>query len=75
MTDPELERRNADLENALENLLEAFEDIGGKPFIEVILTTSDGTEVVPMECSPEVAELVEVAEELLFGGSADAEEG
>ena len=78
MTQREMETRIAELEIALENLLELFEPEGTGYEIEVI----DSSLEVPPDTEYTMyalldkssADVVESSEEILWGGKADAEE-
>lgn len=75
MTEQQQLGRIAELEHALEDLLEIFDDNGTDIYIDVLVPVSDGLETMPMAVSEEVEDVVDGVSEILFGGAAYAEEG
>ena len=74
MTSDQMEGRIAELEHALEDLLECFEPIGTALCIEVKSNEPPYTGIF-MDITEEVNELVEAAHSALYGGAAYAQEG
>lgn len=72
MTLREAETRIAELEIALENLLELFEPHEDSYCIEVL--AEDEEDLMWCELNKDSADMIESSEELLWGGKADAEE-
>lgn len=75
MTTRDYEGRIAELEHALEDLIECFDPVGNSIYIDVEVTTSDGLDYAPMRVDPDIADCIASVEEILNGGAALAEEG
>lgn len=75
MTTRDYEGRIAELEHALEDVLECFDDEGVETLIEVYDEHADGVEdAIMMAVGEDVSEIVATAREILYGGAAVAEE-